>query len=260
MSHVLTAVVPFRADSDGFRSRNAEIVVEWLRSAGVAVVVAEEAAQPDASLTLPADVNRISIESAAAFCKARACNAGVLAARSPVVAIVDADTFVSSRVLLECARRVHEQDEVIRPFGSLIELDATQSARARDDGLPTFGRANAHSDARGTEHIPATGGIFLIRRERYLSVGGMDERFVGWGGEDDAFAMALRKSGAQLASVTGVQAGHLWHPRSEASRYAHPHYAANRALALWWATASDADIAERIEVQAEQLRPQAASS
>jgi GT2 family glycosyltransferase len=45
------------------------------------------------------------------------------------------------------------------------------------------------------------------------AVNGFDERFVGWGYEDDDFARRLYKAGFEPRSVIATaRAMHLWHP------------------------------------------------
>ena len=52
---------------------------------------------------------------------------------------------------------------------------------------------------------------FALHRETFLTCGGFDESFVGYGGEDTDFAMALRDADVQLAFVPGARAVHQWH-------------------------------------------------
>jgi predicted glycosyltransferase involved in capsule biosynthesis len=54
------------------------------------------------------------------------------------------------------------------------------------------------------------GGSIAITRAAYLAIGGMDEGFVGWGGEDNEFwerAQTLR-----VWSYGCLPYVHLWHP------------------------------------------------
>lgn len=52
----------------------------------------------------------------------------------------------------------------------------------------------------------------IMPREAFITVGGMDERFRGWGGEDRAFLMALDHLWGPHQNLPG-QILHLWHPR-----------------------------------------------
>ena len=53
----------------------------------------------------------------------------------------------------------------------------------------------------------------ILSRGTFTDVGGMDERYRGWGGEDTAFGRALWKSGHGFPSNGSEDCVHLWHPR-----------------------------------------------
>lgn len=58
-----------------------------------------------------------------------------------------------------------------------------------------------------------TSAAFVLTRAIFEAVGGFDERFVGWGGEDNAFRRTVkRRFGVRRYPSLAF---HLWHPRSE---------------------------------------------
>lgn len=57
------------------------------------------------------------------------------------------------------------------------------------------------------------GGNFAVWRSDYLDVNGSDERFRGWGQEDDDLGLRLRAAGIRLASILDrTFTYHVWHP------------------------------------------------
>ena len=52
---------------------------------------------------------------------------------------------------------------------------------------------------------------FALKRRLFLKVGGLDERFVGYGGEETDFARGLREVGAKLYWCGGARAYHQHH-------------------------------------------------
>ncbi|MFK4998906.1 galactosyltransferase-related protein [Bacillus sp. N9] len=57
------------------------------------------------------------------------------------------------------------------------------------------------------------GGINVVPRKHFETVGGFDERFVGWGGEDDAFAASLNTLCGYVKRLDAT-IYHLWHKRN----------------------------------------------
>ncbi|WP_082034060.1 galactosyltransferase-related protein [Cohnella kolymensis] len=60
-----------------------------------------------------------------------------------------------------------------------------------------------------------------MSRENFWSVRGFDERFEGWGGEDDAFTWAMNTLCGSCIKMDGRHY-HLWHPQP-----VNPNYHAN---------------------------------
>jgi hypothetical protein len=221
-----SVVVPFRADPGGLRRRNLDVVLAWLADLPVSVVVAEQDATSTLIGSLQPGVVHVHVPGSGPFAKAAACNAGFFATTSPVVAFVDADILLRPGPFLACLDRCGEGVGAIRPFGWLVELDAEQSRAVAETGrFPHVPPAPA-SDARGTELIPFCGGAFMIRREAYEAADGMDEAFIGWGGEDDALSITLARLGVDRRVLRNQPACHLWHGRSRQPQE-HPFYLAN---------------------------------
>ena len=254
---MLTAIVPFRDAGDPDRTRNLATVLAWLCSMPIRVVLSEQSERPSA--LVPSDVVHVWSDSSAPFSKSAACNEGVLASRSPVVALVDADTMVRSRALLTSAQLIRLSASArpvaaIRPFGQLVDLDRDQSTRVHDTcELPGDVVDSGDASRRG-EHIPLAGGILVIDRSSYLEVGGMDETFGGWGGEDDAFSRVLERSNVPSRKLTSETAYHLWHSRPVEERYGHEDYSRNFARAQWWRECPDPEFAAAIQSAREALR------
>jgi N-acetylglucosaminyl-diphospho-decaprenol L-rhamnosyltransferase len=76
---------------------------------------------------------------------------------------------------------------------------------------------------------------FALGRRSWDCVGGFDEAYVGYGGEDTDFGQRARAAGAHLYWVGGARAGHQWHPKSDPPvEHLHDIVAnANRFYARW---------------------------
>jgi hypothetical protein len=100
---------------------------------------------------------------------------------------------------------------------SVVELDQIRAAVALAAAAPGLVFAFEHyvrtnEDGRPTMYVPNSGssGAVAISRACFDEVGGYDERFVGWGYEDLAFAFECSKRWP-VRRVPG-QLVHLWHP------------------------------------------------
>lgn len=72
-------------------------------------------------------------------------------------------------------------------------------------------------------------GVSAFPRSLIEAVGGFDERFVGWGWEDQAFWASCWAIGGGFSRCDGT-AFHLWHPTSRDEKEDSPTYAANEVL------------------------------
>src|SRR5690606_22839143 len=81
--------------------------------------------------------------------------------------------------------------------------------------------------------MPAYSGPRVVTRELWEAVGGLDERTVGWGGEDEIFAHCARVLVGPHERVSGEMIS-LYHPRHqaapEAEREFFSHREANKRL------------------------------
>ena len=87
-----------------------------------------------------------------------------------------------------------------------------------------------HETEDGTTiHGHTFSGAFAVPRKLWDAVGGFDERFIGWGGDDLGFWSACCGLGRGFARIPGAVM-RLWHPRSRADNEDQPPHAENEAL------------------------------
>jgi glycosyltransferase involved in cell wall biosynthesis len=155
-------------------------------------------------------------------------NDGVRASRSPYFLFTDSDCiFPANHLQKQLAAR---RPGVIRA-GDCIRLDEESTARVdeaaivsgvfrqwmpRNERIRLFQKRIKEQYYQFMRHPTKpklTGYSIGISREDLEAVNGFDERFVGWGCEDDDLAFRLRKAGRRIASSLPYTHGfHLWHP------------------------------------------------
>ena len=145
------------------------------------------------------------------FNRAEARNAGVRKSTADIVVVTDADLFVPVSQIEEAIVIAETFDGQIKPFTAFGHLSeaSTQYFLAKGDYASI---TEAQFDTLSTLWPGVHGGTFVMRRELWDPIGGMDEAFTGWGGEDNAFnILCSSKLKEPLLTLDGY-AFHLFHP------------------------------------------------
>lgn len=134
-----------------------------------------------------------------------ALNAGVKLASGKLVVLHDGDMLLPAEYGAECMRQFQRGFDVVnlKRFICYLNQDSTNQI-FRDQAL---------TGPLRSEHVVANlcaGGSLSVSRNAYWMLGGMDEEFVGWGGEDTEFwdrCQTLRVARHGYLPIV-----HLWHP------------------------------------------------
>ena len=136
--------------------------------------------------------------------KSAAMNVGVQLARADVVVLLDADMVVPERLAAWLRERFEQHPELAAMrFARLIfNADETDSRAMIPSGQLVVPKRIKFVN----QNTPMP---LAIRKSAYDEIGGHDESFVGWGGEDVEFLSRLRtlrcSEGGRLPIV------HIWH-------------------------------------------------
>jgi glycosyltransferase involved in cell wall biosynthesis len=184
----------------------------------VVAAFAARAAFPVRFLTQPHD----------GFRAARVRNAAARAARGRYLLFLDGDCVVPPHhvaahldrrrpgtALLGCfARLTPEASRLVLDGGPAAADAAALVPRAERRALRRRRlRAWWHAAIRHPTKPRLVSGDFGVWRDDFARVNGFDERFVGWGHEDDDLGLRLRAAGVRLETILDRTASlHLWHP------------------------------------------------
>ena len=182
--------------------------------ASVECIVVEESTAPEVQEQLPAWVRYVHLPTAneeQPFNRSRVLNAGVQVSHAPLVVLHDNDMVCPSIYARELLSLSQQGAQVINLKRYIFYLRTRHTWRALETG-----RFDAHCTPEYIVQNLTGGASLAITKKAFSAIGGMDEDFVGWGGEDVDFwnrAQTLR-----VHNATYLPFLHLWHtPQHEKS-------------------------------------------
>ena len=156
------------------------------------------------------------------FSKTHAINDAFRRSNGDIIVILDADVYLKAKVIKHCAHRLRVyRKQGLRywfmPYDMIYRLtrEATAELLESDPCWPLeIPDPPPPCDVEGYDGSgPGYGALVQIMpREAFEAVGGHDERFRGWGGEDVSFLYALCTLWGPFKQ-THNDVLHLWHPR-----------------------------------------------
>ncbi|MBY6088672.1 galactosyltransferase-related protein [Priestia flexa] len=148
------------------------------------------------------------------FPKSRTINRCVKKSSGDILIIADADILINPKIIRNSIKLLDYSPWII-PFNEVINIKKESTAHllktTPEWPVPAFLETVKRP-------FMGHGGINIVPRNYFDQIYGFDERFVGWGGEDDAFAASLN---ALCGYVKRLQNSvyHLWHDRQQTGNY-----------------------------------------
>lgn len=179
-------------------------------------IVVEQSVKPEIQSALPAWVRYVHTPLPQAYmpyCRSWAFNVGARIAQGNLLVLHDNDMVVPNQYAAELFARYEEGYEVINLKRFIFYLREGHAGRMLTtqqlllDEAPEVVMQNAQG-----------GGSIAIGRKAYFAIGGFDESFVGWGGEDNEFWE--RATTRRLWPYGYLPLVHLWHAAQPGKHYA----------------------------------------
>lgn len=163
------------------------------------------------------------------FNRSKSRNVGASQAHEEFILIADADTMPYP----DAVKTGLEMIEAGSPWLFLYDFEsyynADEESSRRILSLPP--ETNVLPSEITWEHkITSLAGQILMRKKDFIMSGGYDERFEGWGYEDNAFQVAADVILGKHERVKDAWTIHLWHPYSHKTTFGQPMIRKNRYL------------------------------
>lgn len=171
-------------------------------------IVVEQSAVPEIRNNLPGWVRYVHTVPPTAdmpYCRSWALNVGARFARGNLLVLHDNDMLVPEAYAAELWARYQEGYKVINLKRFVFYLSEQHSRRV----ITSKAALTDEPVSTVVQNLEA-GGSIAIEREAFFSIGGFDESFVGWGGEDNEFWERAHTHKVWPYSYLPIV--HLWHP------------------------------------------------
>jgi len=180
-----------------------ELVIAWMQEAPSPL---PETRFPVRSVLVPGDPMPL----------AAARNRAVEAARGEQLILLDVDCIPAAGLV---ERYAATADAAGVRLGDVLYLPPGEVERIDDAALDRIGVRHPAKPELAEDEIRATpshgelwGLSFALSAADWRRAGGMDERYIGYGGEETDFAARLERAGVTMAWVGGARAYHQHHP------------------------------------------------
>lgn len=155
------------------------------------------------------------------FNKSSCWNHAVKKSTGKYIVGVDADIISDpSLIKNDSILNYMSQYKLVYPFDSIVDLTYDEAISfTEDSNFINLIDINASKD-RVRKGTRCYGGIWYMSKEDYITMGGYNESFRSWGGEDDMFAwIFVAMFGMENYYRIPTHCFHIWHPISNTMNY-----------------------------------------
>ena len=222
---MVSYIITYRQIEDD-RYKNLLLVLEWLKQFSFEVIIVEQDSESKLKLEdYPYTIKHIFVENSSLFNRSWGFNVGIKHAAGDILFFADSDMIVSKDVIDQTIETIMNGVGVVSPFTTLIDLSQEQTVNIN---ITNFDYDKDY-EAPHRGGIDLCSGIVAFTKTAIDTVYGWDERFEGWGGEDNVQFMKCRQ--LLRCALLDYKCYHLYHTRSELNgSNQHPKYRNNLGM------------------------------
>lgn len=207
LNYSFTFVIGYRHNLE--RLNNLRRVLDWINGFGGVQVLLIEQDTHSKIKHLNLKAKHIFIKSNMPYNRSWAFNVAMKWANSNIIVFGDSDLIMEPNQFIEGLKAL-QTFEMVSPYNSVVDLTPQES------NLPLENLIAINRPGRGetdNQKINISGGISMFRRDAIQRIGGWNEEFIGWGGEDDFQTMKV-KNFLSWKELT-ARCFHLHHARTQ---------------------------------------------
>lgn len=135
------------------------------------------------------------------FSRSKAINKAASAATGSRWIIADGDLIYDPELIRGALRQLREDNWII-PFTSITRLTLSNSQSAyRSEAVWPL---QIPVETKPDDARYFVGGVSVVTRTAFETIGGYDERFIGWGGEDEALPIRWIRSSENISGSKAI--------------------------------------------------------
>lgn len=163
------------------------------------------------------------------FNRSKSRNIGVKKSKNEYLLIADADTLPYKKFVEQGIYQLDKGSHWLFLYDELEYYNADKRSSERILNRNPIDTITPR-EILWEHKITAWAGQILIRKSDFFKAGGYDERFTGWGYEDNAFQVACDVIIGGHSRIRNGWTIHIWHPYSHQSTFGQPMIDMNRNL------------------------------
>ena len=215
----ITILIPLRVDSEERRDNMDTCLSFFAAYPEVRILVLEADIEPKYK---PVPINNLEYffmeDPDPVFYRTHYLNILLRKAQTPVAGIWDSDVIIPVNQIVEAIKKVKDGATLCYPYdGRFYNISPLLSLEYKKTiNIEMISSNQTHQLAHGYYSV---GGAFVVDVAKYLSAGGENEHFYGWGPEDTERRERIHTWGLKVQRTEGCLY-HLYHSRGINSNYA----------------------------------------
>ncbi len=205
--YLFTYIIGYRHKID--RLNNLKKTLEWISSfSNVEVILVEQDTHSKIS-ELNLKCKHIFVKSDMPYNRSWSFNIGLSYSTSNIIVFGDSDLIMHPDDFI-AGLKLLESYEMVSPYHSVIDLTQEESNLPFDKMILINRPGRGEAD---NQRINISGGISMFRKDSIIKIGGWNEQFLGWGGEDDF--QTIKVKNLLTWNESKARCYHLWHKKEQ---------------------------------------------